>query len=159
MSYNAYLFTVFFVGYIRHSVESIRCGTLCPFAFESFNVSVPEKICPQYTDQENAQCSLTLMLDIRSSGRGGGGVLMIENQTAPDQLHIETIFGLHMSLTTIIRYTCSMSDDCAWAFANELLGPKLAELNTFIFKKHSITCSTQMYRIQTEFNVRVIHVQ
>ncbi|CAF4837632.1 unnamed protein product, partial [Rotaria sp. Silwood2] len=66
------------------------------------------------------------MLDIRSSGRGGGGVLMIENQTAPDQLHIETTFGLHMNLTTIIRYTCSMSDDCAWVFANELLGPKLA---------------------------------
>ncbi|CAF0981541.1 unnamed protein product [Rotaria sordida] len=91
---------------------------------------MPEKICLQYVDRDNAQCSLTLMLDFRSSGRGGGGgVLMIEDQTAPDQLQIETKFGLHMNLTTIIKYTCSMSDDCAWAFANELFGSKLAELD------------------------------
>ncbi|CAF1266597.1 unnamed protein product [Rotaria sp. Silwood1] len=135
MSYYAYLFTFLFIAYIRKPIESLRCGTRCPFAFESFNVSIPEKICPQYVDRDNSQCSLTLMLDFRSYGRGGGGVLMIEDQTAPDQLQIETTFGLHSNLTTIIRYTCSMSDDCAWAFANELLGSKLAEFDALSLQK------------------------
>ncbi|CAF1104888.1 unnamed protein product [Rotaria sordida] len=78
----------------------------------------------------NQQLSEQRKITIQTMKWGGGGcVLMIEDQIAPDQLQIETKFGLHMNLTTIIRYTCSMSDDCAWAFANELFGSKLAELD------------------------------
>jgi hypothetical protein len=134
MTHYSALFLIFFFSQI-HVIKSIRCGTMCPFVFLSFHFNISENVCPQYVERDNAQCSLVLELDFER--HGGGGVLMIMDRTTVDSLSIETKLGINSNATTsVIKYTCSMSDNCAFEFARELFSSTSLEFDALAVRQN-----------------------
>ena len=122
-----FYFALFFLNQINLS-ESIRCGNECPFVFTAFNFTMPTQTCTKIVEKANGQCSLVFSLDF--TGPGGGGLLMMQDRESADELRIETKFGLRSNVTeTVVFYTCSSNDNCAFEFLRELFGPTLAEFN------------------------------
>lgn len=124
MIFNLYLLILLFLIQIIVS-KSLRCGHNCPLVFSTFNITIPENTCQQAV-KDDAQCVLILELDF--DRHAVDGTLMLMNSEGIDSLTIITEFGFNSTNTTI-TYRCSMSENCAWEFVNELFSPALVKFD------------------------------
>ena len=128
------LLLLFFICSRIDRCESIRCGDRCPFVFLSYNFTLTPQVCPHLVEKKDGQCSAILQLDF--AGGGGGGALMMQDRTSPDELRIETEFGLRSNVTmSTLFYSCSSGDNCAFEFARKLFGSALAQFNLLNIQK------------------------
>jgi hypothetical protein len=118
------LYFLLFINVIPITIQAIRCRTRCPFVLLTFNVTKWDDMCPQVDERDNAHCSLVMQLDFDKLI--GSGLIMIEDSRPTNSLKIETKFDMYSNSTiSTIIYTCDMSDNCAWEFLRQLLGPDL----------------------------------
>ena len=138
---NLFVFSLLLLASRVPVNDCLRCATDCPFVFTSFNIISFDRICLRYAERDAAQCTLVVELDFEFTD--GGGVLMLEDRVGDDSLEIENKFGIDSNATSaVIRYRCSMSDNCAWEFFRELFGPALVNFDGMALRRR---LSEQLY--------------